>query len=114
MAITSNGSDSSVVPLIIGGKDVQTTTTFDVVSPVSGNVVHQSSSASVDDANRAAEAAQAAFKVWSKMNPTVRRDLLLKAASIMESRKSSSDTRLKRRVPPGCLPSSPFFWAWAF
>lgn len=91
MAITpvngSNGTDSSVVPLIIGGKDVQTTTTFDVVSPVSGKVLHQSSSASVDDANRAAEAAQAAFQVWSKMNPIARRDLLLKAASIMESRK---------------------------
>jgi acyl-CoA reductase-like NAD-dependent aldehyde dehydrogenase len=88
MAIeNTNGRHVSVIPLIINGEDVQTTATFDVTSPVTGNVLHQSSSASVEDAKRAAESSQAAFREWSKLKPHARQQLLLKAASVMEARK---------------------------
>ncbi|KAL1958968.1 hypothetical protein VTO42DRAFT_3521 [Malbranchea cinnamomea] len=78
---------ASVVPLIIDGQDVHTTTTFDITNPVTGNVLHQSSSASVQDATDAAASAQKAFRVWSKLKPAARRDYLLEAARIMESRR---------------------------
>jgi acyl-CoA reductase-like NAD-dependent aldehyde dehydrogenase len=88
MAANGNHKSAfSVVPLIIDGEDVQTATTFNVTSPATGKVIHQSSSASVEDVNRAVESAQAGFKVWSSMKPMARRDLLLKAASVMEARK---------------------------
>lgn len=88
MAIdNANGHHVSAIPLIINGEDVQTTTSFDVTSPVTGEVIYQSSSASVEDVRRAAESAQMAFREWSKLKPHARQELLFKAASIMEARK---------------------------
>ena len=80
-------ADTQTVPLIIDGQDVVTTTTFDVNSPVNGNLLHKSSSASVEDAARAAASAQTAFRTWSNLKPTARRDYLLEAARIMQSRR---------------------------
>jgi acyl-CoA reductase-like NAD-dependent aldehyde dehydrogenase len=77
----------SAIPLIINGEDVHTTTTFDVTSPLTGKVIHQSSSASVDDATRAVESAQVAFREWSQLRPHARQELLFTAARIMEARK---------------------------
>lgn len=77
----------AVVPLIINNEYIETETKFDVISPVSSKVLHRCSAASVEDANRAAAAAQAAFPVWKKMKPSERRDLLFKAAHIMEARR---------------------------
>lgn len=76
----------AVIPLIINNENVETETKFDVTSPVSGKVVHRASAASVDDANRAADAAQAAYPAWRKLKPSDRRDILLKAADIMQAR----------------------------
>ncbi|KAJ9294213.1 hypothetical protein DTO271G3_7075 [Paecilomyces variotii] len=76
----------AVVPFIINGQDVETETKFDVTSPVSGKVIHRASAASVDDAKRAADAAYAAYPAWKKMKPSDRRDILLRAADIMQAR----------------------------
>jgi acyl-CoA reductase-like NAD-dependent aldehyde dehydrogenase len=79
-------ANSSTVPLLINGKEVTTTTTFAVTSPASHEQLWQSSSASLDDVQAAASAAQAAFPTWSKMKPAAKREIFMKAASIMESR----------------------------
>ena len=77
-----------MVPLLIGGKDVYTPTSFDIVSPATGEVVHKSSSAKDAEALAATNAAAEAFKSWRNSNPKKRRDIFLKAAQIMESRKA--------------------------
>lgn len=74
------------VPLIINGKDVTTSTTFPVVSPASHKQIWAASSASLSDVSSAIESAQAAFPGWAKTKPSARRDILLKAADIFQSR----------------------------
>lgn len=74
------------VPLIINGKDVTTQTTFPVTSPSTHKEIWQASSASLDDVASAISAAQTAFPAWSKTKPSARRDILLKAADIFQSR----------------------------
>lgn len=75
-----------VVPLIINGKTVYTTTQLPVVNPPSGEEIWTTSSASVEDAANAVRAAEDAFASWSKTKPSIRRDIFLKAADILESR----------------------------
>jgi acyl-CoA reductase-like NAD-dependent aldehyde dehydrogenase len=74
------------VPLQINGKDVHTSKTFDVLNPSTGKIIHQASSASVADATRAVEAAEAAFEAWADTPPDVKRNIFLKAADILEKR----------------------------
>ncbi|KAL6919512.1 hypothetical protein ACHAPO_003940 [Fusarium lateritium] len=74
------------VPFLINGSNHISENTADVVSPSSGEVTHRYSSADVKDANAAVDAAAEAFKSWRKTRPSERRDLLLKAAEIMEKR----------------------------
>lgn len=76
----------SVIPLIINGKEELTPSTFDVISPYTNEPCWAASSATPQDAIRAVEAAEAAFPAWSQTKPNVRRDILLKAADILESR----------------------------
>ncbi|KAF7170589.1 hypothetical protein CNMCM5623_002976 [Aspergillus felis] len=76
----------SVIPLIINGKEEVTPTTFDVISPYTNKPCWATANATPQDALRAVEAAEAAFPAWSQTKPTVRRDILLKAADILESR----------------------------
>ncbi|OQE21324.1 hypothetical protein PENSTE_c012G02721 [Penicillium steckii] len=78
---------SAVTPLIINNESVVTDIKFPVNAPATGELSSHCVGASVDDATRAVEAAQAAFPAWSKTKPYERRDLLMKAADIMASRK---------------------------
>ncbi|KAF9894626.1 hypothetical protein FE257_006514 [Aspergillus nanangensis] len=80
-----NGAPS-VIPLIINGKEEVPGPTFDVISPYTNERCWSTAAASSQDAIRAVEAADAAFPAWSQTKPTVRRDILLKAADILESR----------------------------
>lgn len=77
----------NVTPLIINNESVVGDIKFDVTNPANGEHLDQCAGASVNDANRAVAAAQAAFPAWSKMAACDRRDILLKAADIMASRK---------------------------
>lgn len=72
------------VPLIINGEEETGTSTFDVVSPYTNKTCWTAASATPNDAIRAVEAAEAAFPAWSLTKPTTRRDILLKAADILE------------------------------
>lgn len=83
---TSTAIAISQVPLIINGKRVITDTAFDVHDPSTGEVLWKSSTASIHNSVAAIEAAQAAFPGWSKTKPGYRRDLFLRAASIVEQR----------------------------
>ena len=76
----------TIIPLIINGKEEYTESTFDVISPYINQVCWKTASASAQDAIRAVEAAEAAFPSWSQTKPTIRRNILLKAADILESR----------------------------
>jgi acyl-CoA reductase-like NAD-dependent aldehyde dehydrogenase len=60
--------------------------TFERRNPVSGAVVTTASAAAVEDANRAAASAGAAFKTWSQTGPTERRKILLAAADKLEAK----------------------------
>ena len=83
------------VPLIINGREVRTTTTFDVQDPSTGNILWQSSTATVKEANEACDAAQAAFPAWSSLKAAQRRDILLKAAEIFEKRTDEFSTYMR-------------------
>lgn len=77
----------SSVPFFIDGKEVLPERKFNVVSPASGNIVHQAGSATEPDVRAAVDAAAKAFKTWRKSLPRQRRDIFLKAAEIMQRRK---------------------------
>ncbi len=59
---------------------------FERRNPLDGQVATRAPAASPQDAIRAVEAAQKAFPAWSKMGPTERRGLLLKAAAALEAK----------------------------
>jgi len=75
------------VPFFINGQEVHPERKFKVVSPASGEVVHEAGSASEADVRAAVDTAADAFKTWRKALPQARRGIFLKAAEIMERRK---------------------------
>ncbi|KAK0618110.1 aldehyde dehydrogenase domain-containing protein [Bombardia bombarda] len=84
-----NGESSPYsVPFFIGGKEVNPAKSFDVASPATGKVVHQSGSASDVEVKAAVGAAEKAFKTWKKTTSKERRDIFLKAATVLEARKA--------------------------
>ncbi|EXJ85105.1 NAD-dependent aldehyde dehydrogenase [Capronia epimyces CBS 606.96] len=91
----SNGSSSSpskfdtssTVPLWLDGQEVKLSSTFDVVSPLDHEVLYQCSAAGEEDALRAIDSAEKAFKTWSKTKPHTRRDIFLKAAEGFRKRR---------------------------
>ena len=80
-------SSTHNVPLWLDGKEIETYVTYDVISPATGQVLYKSCSASVEDANAAVESASQAFESWSQTKPSVRRDVLLRAADGLLKRK---------------------------
>ncbi|OQN95057.1 hypothetical protein B0A48_18884, partial [Cryoendolithus antarcticus] len=76
----------STIPLWLEGKEITTSTTYDVISSAAGKVLYKSSYASVQDAENAIRSAQMAFELWSQTKPSVRRNILLRAAGILDER----------------------------
>ena len=74
--------------LIIADREVAAgdARTFDRHDPVTGEVATRAAAASTADAQRAADAAAAAFPEWSAKSPSERRKLLLKAADFLEAK----------------------------
>ncbi|KAL9115919.1 MAG: hypothetical protein Q9227_000287 [Pyrenula ochraceoflavens] len=83
---TRHWDSSSVVPLWLNGKEVTTSSTFDVDSPVTNKLAWKCSAATKEDAVAAVEAAQKAFPAWSKTKPKERRDIFLRAADDVDRR----------------------------
>lgn len=65
--------------------DAENNAKFERRHPVNDALVTEAASASIADANKAAESAHAAFKTWRQSPPSERRRLLLKTADILES-----------------------------
>ncbi|KAK7402797.1 hypothetical protein QQX98_011453 [Neonectria punicea] len=99
---STNGS-LHTVPFLIKGSEYRSNQSFDVISPATGKVVHRCHSASVDDATAAVDAAAEALKAWRKTPPEQRRDIFLKAAEVMERRRS--ELRRYMGDETGCEPS---------
>lgn len=76
---------TQAVPLIIAGRDVHGDNQFAVNNP-DGRKVWDASGASVQDAVKAVEAAEAAAPAWSATKPAVRRDIFLRASEIFADR----------------------------
>ena len=75
------------IELLIGGKSTQARdgATFDRIDPFTGEVASRSAAATLEDADSAVAAAQAAFPAWSALGATERRKRLLRAADIVDS-----------------------------
>jgi acyl-CoA reductase-like NAD-dependent aldehyde dehydrogenase len=74
--------------LIIDNKPQDATEgrTFDRTHPLTGDLVTRSAAASVDDALSAVDSAATAFETWSQTGPSERRNILLRAADVMDRR----------------------------
>lgn len=78
---------TATIPLIIDGELLITDKTFDVVSPVTGKLVHRCCGASSTTVQAAVDAASRALKEWRQSTPGHRRNIFLRAAQVMEKRR---------------------------
>ena len=76
------------VKLLIGGRDCDASNkaVFERLNPVTGEVASRAAAATLEDADAAVAAAEAAFPAWSALAPGARRKLLLTAADLLEAR----------------------------
>ena len=84
------------VPCVINGTAVSLpeTQNFPVVSAVTGETVHFGQSATADVGIQAVEAAAEAFKTWKKTPVLQRRDILNRAADILEAKSNEATKRI--------------------
>jgi len=75
------------VELLIGGRSVcaHGGATFDRIDPFTGEVASRAAAATIEDADAAVVAAQAAFPTWSALGPTERRHRMNAAADLIAS-----------------------------
>lgn len=78
---------ASTIPLFLDGKEATTSTTFDVVSPITNKKLYSCASATEADAEAAIASCARAFPAWSNTKPSVRRDIFLRAAEGFAKRK---------------------------
>ncbi|KAL3486479.1 aldehyde dehydrogenase domain-containing protein [Aspergillus germanicus] len=83
--LSNEEARQGLVPLIIGGKDSEGSNIFVVKNP-DGKAVWKATGASVKDAVKAVEAAEAALPAWAATKPAARRDIFLRAADIFSQR----------------------------
>ncbi|WP_137819641.1 aldehyde dehydrogenase [Pseudomonas sp. 2FG] len=76
------------VPLLIGGQSRPAADgrVFERRNPLTGEVVSRVAAATLEDADAAVAAAQAAFPAWAALAPSERRARLFKAAELLEDR----------------------------
>lgn len=78
---------TTTIPLLINNKSVTTSTIFEIKNPATERILHRCTGASPKEAHEAAITAKDAFPRWRDTRPYARRDILVKAADIMLSRK---------------------------
>jgi acyl-CoA reductase-like NAD-dependent aldehyde dehydrogenase len=86
---SSHDATTTTYPLLISNKPHTTTSSFPVHSPATGKLLHHFSSASIEDATLAVNTAQKAFPAWRALPPQKKRDIFLRTAEIMASRKDA-------------------------
>ncbi|MBZ9645033.1 aldehyde dehydrogenase family protein [Streptomyces sp. PSKA30] len=86
--MTASPSSAAALGLLIGGKEIpaQSGRTTDDVNPRTGDVFVRVPAAGPEDVTLAVDAADAAFASWAATAPSVRRELLHKAAGLLEQR----------------------------
>ena len=73
--------------LVINGDNINTAAdTFPVLDPITQNVVHYAPAATEAHALAAVAAAEAAFETWRDTTPIERRNIMLKAVEVLQSR----------------------------
>lgn len=77
---------ATAISLRVGGEPRETSTTFDRLNPVTGEIATTAAAATMADATAACDAAAAAFPAWSVLGPNARRALLMKAAESLEAK----------------------------
>jgi acyl-CoA reductase-like NAD-dependent aldehyde dehydrogenase len=99
----------SVVPCVIDGKPVvlPSTQNFPVIQSSTGSTVHYAQSATVEVALQAADSAWHAFQSWKRSTVDTRRDILLRAADILQRR---SEEAQKRNISETSAPTTWTFW----
>lgn len=92
---TQSSGSSIVVPCVIDGKPVSLpdSQNFAVVQGRTGDLVHHAQSATVEVGIKAVESAGKAFQSWKKVPVTKRRDILNRAADILESKTAEVSKR---------------------
>ncbi|KAI1137106.1 aldehyde dehydrogenase [Hypoxylon sp. FL0543] len=75
------------VPFVINGEERRVEKTFDVTSPATGKVLHKCGIATEEDVVAAIAAAEIAGEKWRDSPAAERRDIILKAAEIMDMRR---------------------------
>ena len=71
-------------PMLIGGRNVETKKSIDVVNPATGEVCGQVPEADAAAIQLALRAAQEGFKVWSTTTPANRKAAILKYAGLLD------------------------------
>src|SRR3954465_1228941 len=74
--------------------------TFQDLDPFTGDVVAEVPAGGADDARRAVDAAEAAFRAWAESLPAQRQAIFLKAADVLEARRDEVVDLLGRET--GC------------
>ena len=93
------------VNLLIGGRQVPASngSTFDRVDPYTGAIATRAAAATVEDADAAVAAAQAAFPAWSALAATERRKRLLRELKVGVSRTPGGALRKFASLAAGML-----------
>lgn len=88
MPVTQKHEGFDVVPCWIKGKAIplNSKSLIEVTSSAKGKTVHYAQAASLEDAKAAVDSAAETFKTFSEVPFNKRRELLMKAADILESR----------------------------
>ncbi len=72
--------------------------TFELCSPLTGDVVTRAHAATIADAQAAADAAQRAFAAWSATGPNARRAVLNRAADLLASKAEDLTQMMMREI----------------
>jgi acyl-CoA reductase-like NAD-dependent aldehyde dehydrogenase len=87
--------------MTIGGQQVTTKATFDVINPATGEVVAQCPNASTEDLDAAVAAAKAAFPAWSAKSDAERKEVCAAlAAKLGEEAENIAQTLTKEQGKP--------------
>src|SRR5512132_1530232 len=86
---TVRGQLGRTHPLVIGGRRVESSDTFQSVNPADpSQCVGNFAKATVDHVNQAVEAADRAFESWRWVPPVERANVLLRVAGLMRKRRN--------------------------
>lgn len=96
--MVSSPESQNIVQHFINGKPVSSSHTFQVKSPVDGNLVETVSAADDDIIEQAIASAQAAFSTWRDSTISERQTIYLKAQSLMLERRSDFVQAMKRET----------------